>query len=576
MNNKTHLHHSSKTGRAFSIIISLAFVSSALLSACGPLWGLPPLASPVVFTPTLTPFQPEDFTPPAAPTDTLVPGQPTDTSTPPSLWISPAVPAGLRETALAAGIPEVSSPETATIRLEVQTPGSAPAESVLTWYYALVTPFPTLVDSVSLADLRSAWTGAAFVPFPGRPLWMDESTRTALTALWGAPSPAAVRVVRADQLVDAAWAEQPALGIVPFEALEPRWKVLQVDGQSPVHNDFDPAAYPLKVTFSLQPAAFNLPATNRDPAKLTVVAMTGVTALVRATADKMETKGILYPGEEVRTVLRAADITHISNEIAFDTDCPVPNPWTDSLVFCSDPDYIALLEDVGADVIDLTGNHLMDYGADALYLTLDMYDQKGWPYFAGGRDLADSFEPATFTDHGNKIAFIGCNYTGPAFDWATETSPGSAPCDFDVMTAEIARLRTDGYLPIVTFQYNEYYRPFPSETEVRDFRLMSDAGAVIVSGSQAHVPAAMTFANSGFIHYGLGNLFFDQMSHLMEDGSTIYDTRNVFIDRHVFYDGKYVGTELLSYLIEDYARPRLMTEPERNKFLEIIFDASGW
>ena len=304
--------------------------------------------------------------------------------------------------------------------------------------------------------------------------------------------------------------------------------------------------------------------------------MTGVTALVRATADRMEHKGVLYPGEEIRTVLRAADITHISNEIPFMEGCPTPDPYTDSLIFCSDPRYIALLEDVGTDVVELTGNHLMDYGSEAVTSTLDMYDQRGWLYFGGGRDLQDSLQPALMVDHGNKLAFIGCNYAGPPNDWATDSRPGSTPCDFDQLTAEIGNLRSAGYLPIMTFQYNEYYQPEPTDYEQRDFRMMAEAGAVVVSGSQAHVPAAMEFDGASFIHYGLGNLFFDQMSHLMPDGSLIYDTRNVFVDRHIFYDGRYIGTELLTYIIEDYARPRLMTGSERHDFLLNIFSAGGW
>ena len=86
----------------------------------------------------------------------------------------------------------------------------------------------------------------------------------------------------------------------------------------------------------------------------------------------------------------------------------------------------------------------------------------------------------------------------------------------------------------------------------------------------------MEFSGGSFIHYGLGNLFFDQMSHLMPDGSLIYDTRNVFIDRHVFYGGRYISTELLTYIIEDYSRPRLMTGTERQEFLRKIFIAGGW
>jgi poly-gamma-glutamate capsule biosynthesis protein CapA/YwtB (metallophosphatase superfamily) len=100
---------------------------------------------------------------------------------------------------------------------------------------------------------------------------------------------------------------------------------------------------------------------------------------------------------------------------------------------------------------------------------------------------------------------------------------------------------------------------------------MSDAGAVIVSGSQAHVPQVMEFRNGGFIHYGVGNLFFDQMA---PRGPRL--TENEFIDRHIFYDGHYLGVELFSMKLTDYARPRYMTETERDKFLTMYFEKSDW
>ena len=211
-------------------------------------------------------------------------------------------------------------------------------------------------------------------------------------------------------LADSAWASRPSWGIVPFEALEPRWKVLSVDGQSPVHNDFAPDRYPLKIAFSLQPVVFNLPSTNRDPSRLTVLAMTGTTALVRGTADRMETKGLLYPGQQIDQVLRSADITHISNEVSFNADCPTPDIYTESLFFCSKPGYIALLEDAGTDVVELTGNHLLDYGQADFLTTLGLYDQRGWKYYGGGRNLQAALQPALVENNGNKLAFIGCDF----------------------------------------------------------------------------------------------------------------------------------------------------------------------
>jgi poly-gamma-glutamate capsule biosynthesis protein CapA/YwtB (metallophosphatase superfamily) len=163
--------------------------------------------------------------------------------------------------------------------------------------------------------------------------------------------------------------------------------------------------------------------------------------------------------------------------------------------------------------------------------------------------------------------FIGCNYK-TVYASATNTEPGAVPCDFDYMTQQIQTYRAQGYLPIATFQYHEFDAPEARPQQILDFRVMADAGAVIVSGSQAHVPQVMEFHQDAFIHYGLGNLFFDQMK--------INLTRREFIDRHVFYDGRYLGVELITTFLEDYSRPRYMTETERANFLTEYFAKSGW
>jgi len=99
---------------------------------------------------------------------------------------------------------------------------------------------------------------------------------------------------------------------------------------------------------------------------------------------------------------------------------------------------------------------------------------------------------------------------------------------------------------------------------VADFEKAAEAGSVIVSGSQAHQPQAMEFDNNSFLHYGLGNLFFDQYN----EG---FPERQAFIDRHVFYNGHYINTELLTIMFVDQARPRPMTPSERQDLLTTIF-----
>jgi poly-gamma-glutamate synthesis protein (capsule biosynthesis protein) len=465
---------------------------------------------------------------------------------------------------------------------------SPAAGSGTVWVYALVAPFPTVADDVTFNELISSWKGSETGPFAGHPLLMDESTLAAFTALWGPPWVGVVQTVDPDQLLDAAWSQRPSWAVVPFESLDPRWKVLAVDGQSPVRKDFElyryhlmqaSFDYPLAVNFALscpRPCATavlpELPSTNRDPAKMSTLVMTGVTALVRATAFTMNTKGITYPGRDIRDWLVGADVAHISNEVPFANDCPPPDPTqTKRLVFCSDPRYIELLTSIGTDVVELTGNHYADYGPEAMLLTLKLYGDNDMAHYGGGADLDDARKPLLLENKGNKLAFIGCNSVDIGrMPTATSTRPGAAPCDYDYMTGQIRELRDQGYIVIASFQYYETYEPKPFDAQMQDFRLMADAGAAIVQGSQAHNPQTMEFRGGSLIHYGLGNLFFDQM------GDAGVATRHEFIDRHIFYNGAYISTELLTAELEDYARPQPMTPEQRAAFLSRYFAASGW
>ena len=534
------------------------------LSSCN----LPPHPTqtlvPLEILPSRTPYQPY----PETGINTPKPVSLSPTSPPYTIYIDPALPEGLIQGIILPpemGITEV--PETADWQLEI-----ALTNPDLWWVYALVSPFPTLLDEVSKKDLLKAWKGNNTGLFEDIPLLMTGSTRRAFAAFWGQPSQGAVEILSEVDLLDTAWQRGRAWAIIPFEELEPKWKVLSIQGSSPLQKDFRPEIYPLAIPIALKgvgPATPEIPTGNRDPQKMTVLVMTGVTAMVRATAFTMEQLGITYPARDIVSWLQEADITHISNEVPFAEDCPYPNPLQEGMLFCSDDRYIELLDYVGTDIVELTGDHFADWGTDAMIHTLDLYDQRGWLYYGGGANITDGREAVPITHNGNKIAFIGCNAKGGVFAQASPTNPGAASCDFEWMVAEIEHLAQFDILPIATFQHFEYYTYIAQSNQVQDAERLTKAGAVIVSGSQSHQPQAFEFAHGGFIHYGLGNLFFDQLD-------VSIPTRQAFIDRHIFYRGRHISTELLSIWFEDYARARPMNQDERVNLLQSVFQASGW
>lgn len=439
--------------------------------------------------------------------------------------------------------------------------------------------FPSLQEGITLDELRQAWAGRDGAPR----VLMTQDTADDLTRLWGAAQ-GPVAPVQPAELVGSLWRDEGAIGIVPFEQLEPRLHPLKLDGLSAVDNRLEPAGWPLAQRVWLHgggPEAESLLAhlrsaaapTNRDSQKLTVLVMTGVTAMARMTALKMEQYGDpAYPAHVIASELAAADITHISNEVPFVPDC-VADPTLNNVVLCSKPEYMATLDEVGTDIVGLTGNHQNDFGPEAMLESLEIYEEHGLKVYGAGANDQEAREALQIEHNGNRLAFLGANEFGPPGAWATGYSPGSARFDVDTMRADIAAQRPVADVVLAELQYTEFnasgeYQAEPLPQQRAHFGALSAAGADIVTGVQAHRPQAVAFTDHGILLFGLGNLFFDQMNWP--------ETRQGLIARHTIYDGRHISTELLVTMLEDWAQPRWATPEERREVLTAIFAASGW
>ena len=551
------------------IALLLVLTLSLLFSACQTLAPIQ-AASTETASPT---------TPP--PTATSLPSPtPTATPGPLKLHLSPELPAEVfASIPTPLGMVLSNDPQEADIIIEVASDEQI-YELVSYQVYALVAPFFTVQDDIALKQLTVLLSGKEDQEeTPFNAIFATEPI-SLLKRLLDSKNPNQVKLSPTDDLSaipDGSWM------IVPFDELQPAFKVISIDELSPLDDDFDPSDYALSLPIGVRIGTTDreidpdqlvslLPESNYKPDQLTSLIMTGVTAMARDTAFVMSTEGALYPGTNIRSIMRASDLTHISNEVSFFENCPFPDPDYEGFIFCSDPEYMDLLIDLGTDIVELTGNHNNDvraiYKVDSVPYSLDLYRKNDMQWYAGGTNLTNAKAPLKIEHNGNKLAFVGCNSYGPYMAWATDDSSGSAPCeDWEWIKQSIAELKQEGYLPIVTLQFQEEYLYTATSMAIRDFRPLAEAGAVIVNGSQSHVGKALEFYSDALIHYGLGNLFFDQPGFFI--------TYDGFIQKHFFYQGRHISTQLLTITLEDTAKPRFMTEDERAKFLQDIFDASA-
>ncbi len=429
-----------------------------------------------------------------------------------------------------------------------------PTSSTTGWSLFLpAVAFPSLLGSISLEHLQTIRIGQ-----PDSQLVLDETTAHALQSFGVVLSPATM-IVPDDALQNSLWRNNKLYTLIAFNRLITRYRVLHIGDLHPL--DMDLQTYPF---------AFPSDQPNFEPQKLTRLLMSGVTALTRLTRTKLDEQGTDWAASGIQSFVDKADFFHTSNEVSFSPDCPKTDANTLG-EFCSKESHFDLFTKLGLDIVELTGNHNNDFGTENYLRTLEWYQWHGIRTIGGGTNLEAARQPLVLDHHDNKIAMLACNWVGPYYALADDTKPGAAYCDWDWLRAVIPQLKAENNLVVVSVQYLEIEDYQPSPQQVSDFQGLADLGADVVLGTQAHKPQTMTFygARSGqesFLHYGLGNLFFDQ---------PFWGNSRFFMDELYVYEGRFLNIDLFTGIIDDLARPRPMTPDEQINFFAFMFNTQG-
>ncbi len=180
--------------------------------------------------------------------------------------------------------------------------------------------------------------------------------------------------------------------------------------------------------------------------------------------------------------------------------------------FRAKPERMALLDEMGTDLVSLANNHVYDYGEEALLDTLDYLDEAKLPYVGGGRNKEEADRPIYFIVNGIKIGFVAATnaeivYYTPA---ATEDSPGVLEAydtaEYNQIIEEAAKecdylIAYIHWGPEDTNQYAEY------QTEQGKEFLAS--GADIVVGGHPHVLQGIEYVDGNPIIYSMGDFWFN-------------------------------------------------------------------
>ncbi|SRR6056297_1033 len=182
------------------------------------------------------------------------------------------------------------------------------------------------------------------------------------------------------------------------------------------------------------------------------------------------------------------------------------------------PDKAEILKDAGFSVLSLANNHILDYGNDALYDTLDFLDDMEIGHVGAGKNIGEARKPEIFTKGDVSIGFLAYNEFSYYF-WsyeekrqfaARENVPGTAPMDLAPMLEDIEKLKGEVELVAVSLHWGTEESNMETKEQREIAHAMIDGGADIIIGHHPHVIQGVEIYRGRPIIYSLGNYIFDQ------------------------------------------------------------------
>lgn len=203
-----------------------------------------------------------------------------------------------------------------------------------------------------------------------------------------------------------------------------------------------------------------------------------------------------------------ADLFMVNQEFPFSSR---GNPAPDKqFTFRLAPERVAILKEMGIDLVTLANNHALDYGIDALLDTCATLDEAGLPYVGAGESLATA--KALYQQKIGEwtVGFLGATRVIPVAEWAaTAARPGMlSTYDPQVLLEEIRKGKEICDYLVVYVHWGIEREEFPKDYQRQLGHQLLDAGADLVIGSHPHVLQGIEYYDGKPIVYSLGNFVF--------------------------------------------------------------------
>lgn len=222
-------------------------------------------------------------------------------------------------------------------------------------------------------------------------------------------------------------------------------------------------------------------------------------------------------GVDLLNLLNAADYRIFNQECPLvDKDSPIQKGGP---VLGAGTSCINGIKALGADLLSIANNHIMDHGNAGLESTIKTIESHSIAFLGAGYDLRLAARPFIFKLKNKKVGVYSC--AEHEFSIAGENTPGANPFDpLESFDHVISLKEQCDFLIVLYHGGKEYYR-YPSPMLQKVCRKFVEKGANLVVCQHSHCVGCEEKYCGGTIVYGHGNFIFDKIKNPLSETSLL-------------------------------------------------------
>ena len=214
----------------------------------------------------------------------------------------------------------------------------------------------------------------------------------------------------------------------------------------------------------------------------------------------------IFP-DDIRDVIKSADFSFVNFESPIVEDAYNPIPKCGPNLWCT-KEAAEAVNYAGFTGVTMANNHILDFGSEGLYNSVDCCKRQGLSVVGVGDNLKNAEEILYVEKDGKTLAIINC--CEHEFTIATETEAGANPLNPIRQFYAIHKAKNIAdYVLVIVHGGHEMFQ-LPSPRMVETYRFFIDAGADAVVNHHQHCYSGYEMYKGKPIFYGLGNFCFDE------------------------------------------------------------------